>query len=324
MSPDEQVMNELKNFIFTQTKKGYEKCFWPKSDCNQDSIRAHSIQNGQILERLASNNHVIMFTAKQNLDTGPFIEFKLVGRNQATTFTGLCQQHDTELFLPIDSDIFDIYNEEQKFLIAYRSVLRELHSRIKAAIDTQLLYQKSVELEILDSYSFNKLTFRSTMEIANSYSFYRYKKLLDNMYNNNLYDEIEHDCIHIENRDCPLAVSSLISPTDNMRFIQERLEPKFIIFNVFPQERNITILFSYIKSHREHLVPYLNKIKNSSGEYQLYLLSKTIMRYCENFVISPEHFNSFTSSKTDAIKAFYYATATQIDYDCDSQDLMLF
>ena len=320
MSPDEQVTNELKNSIFNQAKKVYKKCFWPKSNCNQDSIRAHSIQNGQIFERLASNNHVIMLTAKQNLDIGPSIEFKSVGRNQATTFYGLCKQHDTELFRPIDINIFNIYNEEQKFLIAYRSVLRELHSRMKAFIDIQLLYQESNKLGIKSDH-YNLITIE---KFNKWYTFDKYKKLLDVIYSKNLYNKIEHNCIHIENRDCPLAVSSLISPTNNMKFIQEPLEPKFIIFNVFPQEKNITILFSYIKSHREHLVPYLNEIKNSSGEYQLYLLSKTIMRYCENFVISPEHFNGFTSSKTDAIKAFYYATATQIDYDCDSQDLMLF
>ena len=112
-----------------------------------------------------------------------------------------------------------------------------------------------------------------------------------------------------------MAVSSLISPIDDM---------KFIIFNVFPQENDITILFSYIKSHKKDLSPYINKIKNTSGEYQLHLLSKIILKYCENFVVSPEHFETFSSHKIDIIKDFYYKTNTSIDYDCDHEDLMLF
>ena len=321
---NEQVMNELKNFIFTQSKKGYEKCFWAKSNCYQDSIRAHSIQNGQILERLVCNNHVVMPVPKPNLNTGAKIEFKLVGRNQATTFTGLCGHHDSELFLPIDTNKFDIKNEEQKFLIAYRSVLRELHSRTKAAIDLQSIYQKGVEVGKFDPCNFDEPMFKATMEWMNCYTFYRYKCVYDNIYINSSFAEIEHDYIQINNRSCPIAVSSLISPINNMKFLQERLEPKYIVLNVFPLEEDTIILFSYRKSHRDDLSPYVNEIKNTSGDYQLYLLSKNILRYCENFVISPEHFNKFSTQKKDDIKDFYHATLTDFDYDCENLNLMLF
>jgi hypothetical protein len=93
---------------------------------------------------------------------------------------------------------------------------------------------------------------------------------------------------------------------------------------VFPQKIDTIILLSYMEDHQEDLRPYANEIINASGEYQLYLLSKTILRYCENFVISPQHFNLFPQQKIDAIKNFFLATVRQIDLDHNDQNLMLF
>lgn len=70
-------MNELEKFIFSQSKKVYKKCFWSKSDCRQYLIRSHLIQNAQVLERIASKNHVYMVVPKQNLGTEPEIELAL-------------------------------------------------------------------------------------------------------------------------------------------------------------------------------------------------------------------------------------------------------
>jgi hypothetical protein len=332
MSKDKKVMNELKSLIYAQSKKEYKQCLWlwPKSHCNKDCIKAHSIQNRQILDQLASKHHVVMAVPKQNLNTGSEIEFKQVGRNQATTFTGLCQKHDSELFRPIDINEFDVSNQQQKFLIAYRSVLRELHTRIKAAIDSQTIYidsqtiyQKFVELGKCDPNNLKEpRMLDATEKIINASEGYKYKQVYDNIYNSNSFTEIEHECIRIETN-CPLAVSSLFDPIKSI-IGRKRLEPKFIVLNVFPQNQYTIILLSYLRDHQEDLRPYANEILNASGEYQLYLLSKTILRYCENFVISPEHFKGFSQQKIDAIKNFYLATVRQIDLDHNDQNLMLF
>jgi hypothetical protein len=120
-----------------------------------------------------------------------------------------------------------------------------------------------------------------------------------------------------------LAVSSLFDPIKSIISLK-RLEPKFIVLNVFPQKQDTIILLSYLREHQKALKPHANKIITATGEDQLYLLSKTILRYCENFVISPEHFKGFSQQKIDAIKNFYLATVRQIDLDHDDQNLMLF
>jgi hypothetical protein len=262
-----------------------------------------------------------MAVPTQNLNTGPEIEFQQVGRNLATTFTGLCQKHDSELFRPIDINEFDVGNQQQKFLIAYRSVLRELHTRIKAAIDLQTLYQKFVELGKCDPNN-RDISELVTNTLANACDFYLYKQEYDKIYNSNSFTKIEHKCIRIE-RNCHLAVSSLFDPIKSI-IGRKRLKPKFIVLNVFPQKQDTIILLSYLRDHQEDLRPYANEIINASVEDQLYLLSKTILRYCENFVISPQHFNLFSQEKIDTIKNFYLATLTLIDLDHNDQNLMLF
>jgi hypothetical protein len=324
MSEDKKVMNELKNFIYNQLRQKYNKCLWPKSDCTKDCIKAHSIQNSQILDQLASNNHLVMPVPRLNLDTAPEIEFKNVGRNKATTFTGLCGEHDSQLFRPIDVNKFDSSNEEQKFLMAYRSILRELHTRIKVAIDLQTTYQKSAEAGMWDPKNMDEAFWEAaTRPIKNACILYKYKQEYDNIYNSNLFPEVKHDYICIE-KGCPLAVSSLFNPI-NGSAQNKNPEAKFIVLNVFPHNNNTIVLFSYMSNHQKELRSYANEIINATNkDYQLYLLSKIILRYCENFVISPEHFESFSSQKVDAIKKFYLETTKQSDYDEDNENLMLF
>lgn len=315
-------MNELKSLIFTESKKEFEKCFWPKLNCSQPPIRAHSIQNSQILDELAHKNYVIMLVPKQNLTTEPQIEFKLVGRNQATTFTGLCSDHDKELFLPIDTEQFDPNNEEQKFLIAYRSILREFHTRCKVAKNQQNIDIQSINLGVSNPTDLNQ-----AFQI-DAYELYKYKTIYDNIYNKNLFTEIQHDLIQIENRNSPLAVSSIIEPKNNINSPSNKSDPKFIVLNVFPFKQGIMIIFSYLKSQKNTLKYFTDEIINSHDEYQLYLLSKTILRNCENFVISPIHFKNFSEHKKQIIIDFYYQTVVHanqnIDYEFDSEELILF
>jgi hypothetical protein len=54
------------------------------------------------------------------------------GRNEASTFTGLCSAHDADLFRPIDTRELDVNDREQFFLLAYRSVTREVHAPLLA------------------------------------------------------------------------------------------------------------------------------------------------------------------------------------------------
>ena len=138
--------SELTRRIFELQRVSAQKCLEPSETCFLPAIRAHSIQNASILDRLCSDGHLIMPKLKAQGVGKVEISFESIGRNRATTFTGLCGKHDQAIFDPIENGAIDVAVEEHLFLLAYRSVLRELHATMSGAIKIQLAYQKKVEL----------------------------------------------------------------------------------------------------------------------------------------------------------------------------------
>ena len=100
--------------------------------CSQQVIRAHSIQNGQAIELLAEDDHVIAIQPHYSA-TAPELQFRPIGRSEASTFPGFCNQHETEIFRPLDIKPLDTTDKEQLFLLAYRSISRELHAIMDGA-----------------------------------------------------------------------------------------------------------------------------------------------------------------------------------------------
>jgi hypothetical protein len=97
---------------------------------------------------LQRNGHVKGPSHQIERDDSFSMIWRDIGRNLATTFEGFCSTHDTNLFLPIDTEPFDVTDQQQLFLYAYRAVVRELHSSMEAAIRVQSMYQKRIEAEI--------------------------------------------------------------------------------------------------------------------------------------------------------------------------------
>jgi hypothetical protein len=136
------VEKDIDSFVKGMKIK-YKKCLHPYLDCNTDAIRAHSVSNAASLGMIAQNNHVYQFAMRIE-GNGPVCRLEKIGRNKASTFTGLCADHDAELFQPIDREELSLEDPEQLFLIAYRSVTRELHVCLEGAMRIQNSYQRLV------------------------------------------------------------------------------------------------------------------------------------------------------------------------------------
>jgi hypothetical protein len=101
-------------------------------DCDEKPVRAHSIQNARVLDLIQTDGHVRM--PQYKLVKGDLVmDFAKVGRNDASTFTGLCAKHDTELFKAIDTEPLNVDNCEHRRQLAYRSVMREMHTELANA-----------------------------------------------------------------------------------------------------------------------------------------------------------------------------------------------
>ena len=123
----------LATFFERQGTK-FHRCLADPMTCENKPIRAHSVQNRQCLDLLVEDGHVWTMGLHVDKSKGPVLKFKKTGRNKASTFTGLCAQHDSDLFRPIDTSCFDPNSEEHCFLVAFRSVHRELHATVRRQI----------------------------------------------------------------------------------------------------------------------------------------------------------------------------------------------
>ena len=122
---------------------GEQKCLHPMSgngSCSAKVIEAHSISRNAALSKIARNHKVYQ------IDDNPFTISKAEGEPQlkleyiksATTFTGFCSAHDSNLFRPIDHGGITP-TREQAFLLHYRSLCREVYVKRPTLETNELL-----------------------------------------------------------------------------------------------------------------------------------------------------------------------------------------
>ena len=98
--------------FYDAIKLRFNKCLDVTMSCSHAAIRAHSVQNSTALSYIEEDGHVSELRLRIENDK-PVCRFQRIGRNNASTFTGLCGTHDTELLKPIDTKPLNITDAEQ-------------------------------------------------------------------------------------------------------------------------------------------------------------------------------------------------------------------
>lgn len=114
-------------------KRIYSKryCLHPNAgaECRGNIIKAHTIQRNGGLSRIAKDGHVYTFFPDHaSMIKGGDSAARLVGINNASTFTGFCGLHDNATFEPIEKQAFSP-TEEHAFLLGYRAICKELFGK---------------------------------------------------------------------------------------------------------------------------------------------------------------------------------------------------
>jgi hypothetical protein len=310
----------LGRFFKTQNWR-FGKCLEPTMKCNESAIRAHSIQNSRIIDLLEERNHVVMLRP-QYTKRGPKIEFKLIGRNEASTFTGLCSKHDSSLFAPIDTKELDVTDHEQLFLLAYRSVTRELHAVMEGAAKIQSAYLSRVERGIDPKDEPSPAGLLATQQLINAYETYRYREEnYDHAFLSRQCGTLKHDILPISPQLPCIAVSALFSLDD----VWNGDDIVRVALNVFPIDREMTLaIFSYSNRDERLARANLDRVISGKGDLQRYELSKLILSSVENFLISPRQYQKWSAAKAARIRETFASTIFDNANLKDHPDLMLF
>jgi hypothetical protein len=311
---------EFLGFIQKQLSSRYDCCLWPGGECSNPAIRAHSIQNRRVLDLLCADGHVIMPRLEASPDSAPRTVFRRIGRNQATTFAGLCGPHDQHLFGSIDSGPLDLSSREQLFLLAYRAALQESHATRKAAIDTQTAFLAGAEKGLYSKDEPTKAGLQATNHLMLAYITHEATQHLGQAYLKREWDQLEHTVLRIDGPPS-VAVNAMIS-TDLYSDVLDSAAYTFL--NVFPLDNVTVVIFAYFRGERAQSYTTYGDVWDASGDHQKYLLSKLVLRRCSNFVISPGMFERFSESQIEVMRDYFDANIHPRSAELDDPRLFLF
>ncbi len=268
----------------------YNRCLAPGDSCENKAIRAHSVQNASILERLQFNGHVIAPKLNLSFAEGPRVSFEKIGRNQATIFHGLCTDHDSQIFRPIEVNDLELSNPQHLFLLSYRAVLKEAHATIKSAHDTQTGYLAGIEAGLFPENACAPGK-HAVEHMSLAYMTHEYKTRYDEVYVSQEWDLVKH-----YKRDLGVPPGVALNAMISMgRYSHETDSAAYATLNVFPVADTTILVVSFLNEHSRYFTRSIKKFLQSGPI--LRTLSYLILKKCSNFVLSPKLFNNFSDDQ---------------------------
>lgn len=307
---------------FLQSMKvGVSKCLDPTLSCKGVSIRAHSVQNAQALDLIAEDNHVQEIRIRIR-EGKPTCEFASVGRNNASTFTGLCAKHDAEIFRAIDTKPFDPTDAEQLFLIAYRAVTREFHATLEGAIRIQGVYQNQVAKKIIPGNVPTPAALEAVMHMMKAWGIWKYRiASYDKPMALSQFGSLRHSVFMIQGQAPVVAAASLFSADD--KAWGEAFAA--VVLNIVPTGPESTaVVFSYAPEHAAVVERYIEPVTMQHGEAQKLALSHLLVNRAENFFLKPSHVAGWPEAKRRLIESEFESTVTKGAKVKENAALMLF
>lgn len=279
-------------------------CLW--DNCQSGAISSHS-HSEKYLRNIATSNTIYGLTKSAVYHTkGNF--FKRFGVQQASTFSGFCQTHDSQLFSPIETCSLISNNSENAFLLFMRSIFFEYHQKIlvkKRMIRfKKLCDEKKIPLneELSDIFIEGKDEF-----INNDFPFYSDK--IYNLYQTKNYDDINSIYIRLSKK-APIAVTTMICPLFDDYDGYSSIQPLFS-FNIIPDGDSSLVSISWFKNDDAHMKNIIDLAKSDTNKLINYL---TFME-TENYYFSHDFYEKCIKKEKDYIVGALHNRSYEMRYN---------
>lgn len=273
-------------------------CSTPESlhdECTNKMIKAHTISKSSSLKSISRDGHVMgLKPSFSSLDNnGGFLKLEKIGINYASTFSGFCSKHDSEIFSPIENHPFKP-TKENCFLISYRPVSRELYTKKNNISTAQLLkkmdqgFSESMQLELqalAQSFSFGVDMAMDDLGTLKGH--------MDDIFSRKQFDEMSHYIFELQSEPLINASASIFLDYDfDGNVIQNLINPnaKAIVFNCFSSDGKGYFVFSWLNNQDILPKKFIASLKNKPNiENRLVAF---LFSYCENTFCSPSWWES--------------------------------
>ncbi|EIJ39010.1 hypothetical protein JoomaDRAFT_2012 [Galbibacter orientalis DSM 19592] len=267
-------------------------------ECSEKAINSHILQKNGVLSNIESSGHiyeikpidVFKWTGK---NFGSITAFKKIGLNQAHSYPTLCNQHDTDIFLPIETHPLDFNEYQINLLFAFRTLLSMIRKeqiikeRETRTINSAILKSNPNTVSALQYSKQNLIVIEELLKSRNK-EFSKFKVDLESENKNFDFISLSYPLKEA------YASSIHISPN--------KLES--IYTNIFPYEGKSKILIFYpINTTDKWTLEYLESWKSlNENELEMRLSTHLIMQ-CENWGISEKVYENLSIEKQkDLIK----------------------
>jgi hypothetical protein len=300
------MANENLQFFAKTQKIDLSKCLCPLG-CQEKAIKAHSIQNAKVMDLIATDGHVMM--PRGVLANGDMrMELRRVGRQEASTFAGLCSKHDIELFEAVDTRPLNIDNCEQRRQLATRAYLRQFHTELANAEREWVRHEQYCKEKGLDpSNPFTNHRQLHDYWVDKAHELYRYyRKYFEEPMEDGKHPCLRHLIITMDNQAPVLAVSSLFSigVTSGNDLIA-------VMLTVLPLGPTYTVAFlTYAAEHEVAVKKELASVFDADEKTLKHELAKLIIEKVENFALSPSHYANWSDEKKKRVIDEFLKTLT--------------
>ena len=235
---------------------------------------------------IAEDGHVVEVAPRGQ---PPRLSLNRVGRNRATTFTGLCAQHDGEMFRSLDTEPLDPDNAEHLFLLAYRAVIREHY-----------VLRRSEEM-MKRAAALPQLSGRAPLEyfadVAMRLAEYR-SRYFDPAHRDREFEGLVNHVVDIQTSSATVAVASLYSLDLATRQDGDIARAALSVVPV-SQNRSIAVI-SCVSDDLPFLEPELERVLDERRSPSLQM-SRLILETSENFVLRPGFTDQWSPLKKQKI-----------------------
>lgn len=255
-----------------------------------DVCKSHTISRAFILSQLQDKNHVIMTTSQRK--KYPHIGAQTLGINDATCFSCLCSYHDNQLFKLIDKIDVDI-NDTAVFLMNLRC-LYSLYYKLKREIVCHSELRKIYDI----SENIEEEKFQIWAEVyLNRFVEPRINKF------NKAHFSIKHDNFANLIYELPYVTAIACSTVINFShdytgkpIVYSPEYPSIYYLHILPQSETTYIVFSWEKEDKVADRIMKDIYENLKAEKLVQYLNIAIVLDCENYVISPILYNSWSDA----------------------------
>ena len=275
-------------------------------------IKAHSIQKSGLLEKISEKGHVYSVVAdlQDLIKNQGKLNYKKVGINQLSTFKGFCGKHDNELFEDIDNGNLNP-NSKQIMLYTYRSLCREIHTKMSVIKKNRLIEEHSVSQFAVDGLR-NGIIWGNYKGLED---LLRHKHNFDKSLSNENYEDIEYVVYYFKGNPI-LVFSGLLFPDfdfqgnqlQDLGNIQQNLE--LMTFCSAPMKDGWGYMLAWHKSSSEICNKFYNSLEQLSNTQPVIDILFRLAINSENIGIKPEWWESLSKNTIQQI----------IDYSSESSD----